>query len=176
MQMTESYAATVAAVVPVLWLVGVVEQHQLAKAFAQRSRELQDMVADHRRTIAAVGEGATVAQLQAAMESLKLAPPDRDAKIKNFASAAWAIAIGVLLPAEAAALTWLADPSRGPQELWATYCWWATMTGFLAVGSVPLVMALWTDRQATRGMRADTMEIRELRRQLLRDFENRITY
>ncbi|MFJ8668553.1 hypothetical protein [Streptomyces sp. NPDC093600] len=174
MQMTESYAATVAAVVPVLWLVGALEQHQVARSFAQRLREIEELTAEHHRALVSLREGVSVAEVATALEGLKGLKPDRDAKLKNFASAAWALTVGALLVAETQALGWLADSSRGPDEFWAEYCLWATVLGFAAVGVIPLVIAAVTGSRADKGTREALRELQEHRGRLTADFNARL--
>jgi hypothetical protein len=174
MQMTESYAATVAAVVPVLWLVGAVEQHQFARSFAQRSREVEELAAEHRRTLASLGDGVTVTEFTTALAGLRDLKPDRDAGLKTLANIAWGLTVVALLPAEVAALGWLADSSRGPNEFWAEYCLWATVLGFAAVGVIPLVISVLTSFQADRGTREAVKEAREHRDRLRADFDARL--
>ncbi|MEV6357687.1 hypothetical protein [Streptomyces hydrogenans] len=172
--MTESYAATVAAVVPVLWLVGAVEQHQFARSFAQRAREIEDFIVEHRRILSGLENGVTATEFLAAINGIKELKPDRDRKIRAFALFAWALTVGLLLPAETAALGWLADSSREPDEFWATYCLWVTVLGFGAVGIIPLVIASLTSFQADKGTREALKEARAHRDRLKADFDARL--
>ncbi|MFB7238310.1 MULTISPECIES: hypothetical protein [unclassified Streptomyces] len=173
MQMTESYAATVAAVVPVLWLVGAVEQHQLAKNFAQRSRELEDLARRNSQVTAALADDASLADIEAAMARLEVPESDRDGRLGAITTLVWAVTAALLLPAEMSALLWLGDSSKGPSEFAATYSLVAIMLGFLAVGSIPIGVALWGDRQATKGFNDALKASREHRERVRRAFEAR---
>lgn len=42
MQMNETFAATIAAVVPVIWLVGALEAHQVMKFYLASSQRLEE--------------------------------------------------------------------------------------------------------------------------------------
>ncbi|WP_406211147.1 hypothetical protein [Streptomyces decoyicus] len=164
--MTETYAATVAAVVPVLWLVGAVEQHQLAKANAQHSLDTATVVAKNRQELAALDTEASIAQFDAVVANLPHIPGDRDAKLKATVNIIWAVVVGALLPSEIVSLSWLAEPVQEPQRFWAHYCLWSILLGFITVGSLPVVISFWTYRKAASDIRANIQAFREDRNRL----------
>ncbi|MEU0309765.1 hypothetical protein [Streptomyces cyaneofuscatus] len=146
MQMSESFAATIAAVVPVIWLVGALEVHQMMKIYLASAQYLESTAGEGEKLLKKVGEHPTPDQLielnkemterlDDGVEQLKAFPP-------SFLNFLWAAVVGALLLSEFEALRWLATDDPGPRPGWAMYLLVSTMVGFGAVTVVPVVMAM----------------------------------
>ncbi|MFJ7072960.1 hypothetical protein [Streptomyces sp. NPDC098781] len=137
--MNETFATTVAAVVPVVLLVAVVEishRRQVLRAWYARAGE-------HQRRIDALyadGQTASGEQLEAAEESLlgSSSAPLRDLWPLLYVLSAAAVG-ALLLVVEAVALVWLAHPGSGNAPGLAAFCLGATLTGFGWVTVAPLL-------------------------------------
>ncbi|MFE6065783.1 hypothetical protein [Streptomyces sp. NPDC056525] len=158
MQMTEAYAATVAAVVPVLWLVGAVEQHQLARSNAERGREIETVVAENLQKLKSLDPKASIQEIKSAVSNLKVVPGDPEEKLKSIIGWVWTVTTAALLSAEAAAISWLAEPDGKPEKFWAHYCLWTLLVAFLIVGALPIQMYFWKDRRSSSNVRTNLKE------------------
>lgn len=142
-KMTETYAATIAAVVPVLWLAAVVEMHQVGRRIASllekhpvtRARQLIEREGG-------VGLDAVRAEfLQAKMIFDKANPVLNKRMILT-----WGMTVMLLTAAEIGAVGRLGGlPCTGPG--WAWFCLLVTVGGLIAVASLPLEVVL---REASR--------------------------
>ncbi|MFE3387337.1 hypothetical protein [Streptomyces anulatus] len=63
MQMSETFAATIAAVVPVIWLVGALEVHQMMKIYLTSAQFLEATAREGEKLLKEVGERPTSDQL-----------------------------------------------------------------------------------------------------------------
>ncbi|MFF1834882.1 hypothetical protein ACFVXE_11850 [Streptomyces sp. NPDC058231] len=154
MQMSESYAATIAAVVPVIWLVGAVKVQQFVKIAASSARQLEDASRLGEQLLAEVGGHPSLevltsvsiqmsAQTDRGYEELRAFPP---LPLAYF----WTICVGTLLGAEALSLCWLGI-NGGPNPGIAWFCPISTLIGF---GAITVVPALYAYRQMTQSIRA----------------------
>ncbi|MEV7951701.1 hypothetical protein AB0O74_32610 [Streptomyces rubiginosohelvolus] len=146
MQMTEPFAGTIAAVVPVIWLVGAVEVHQMMKIYLASARYLEDTAGEAEKLLRGVGERPTSEQLvelnkeigerlDDGLEQTRVFPP-------AFLNPLWAAVVAALLLSEFEALRWLATDDPGPRPGLAMYMLVSTMVGFGAVTIVPAVVAM----------------------------------
>ncbi|MFH9610436.1 hypothetical protein [Streptomyces sp. NPDC017448] len=146
MQMTEPFAATIAAVVPVIWLVGALEVHQMMKIYLASAQYLESTATEGEKLLKKVGEHPTPNQiielnkemserLDDGVERLKTFPP-------SFLNPLWAAVVAVLLLSEFEALRWLAADDPGPRPEWAVFLLVSTMVGFGAVTVVPVVVTM----------------------------------
>ncbi|WP_329163935.1 hypothetical protein OHB49_28895 [Streptomyces sp. NBC_01717] len=151
--MTETYAATIAAVVPVIWLVGVVEVHQIAKLAVSGARQIEDAARAGEQILKEAGDRPSfevvarashqmTAQIDKGSEELRAFPP---LPLAYF----WTAFVSILLAAEALSLYWL-GVSGGPHPGWAWFCFLSTVVGFGAITAVPAAFAY---RQMTRSVR-----------------------
>ncbi|MFG2349892.1 hypothetical protein [Streptomyces phaeochromogenes] len=158
--MTETYAATIATIAPVLWLVAAVEVHQYTRHFEglQGSRQL---VAQARRYAERIEGPTTDEQLEELDEFVSqstssaldaLSPPEVRRRI------AWAylLLVGLLLGAEAVSLLWLGG-AQAAAPGWAWFCLIAVLLGFLAVTTLPVIGSAGVISEALKG-RADDMD------------------
>lgn len=135
MQMTEPFATTVAAVAPVVWLVGAVEAHQVTRRLAEVKRRHEEVLA------------AAVAELEGADDAAILARPwNHKASVLSYKQAIlyvfWLGLACSLVLATLFALQWLGGSGRDPQPLVAEFCYWAVSSGMMFVTTVPILMAL----------------------------------
>ncbi|MFG3426155.1 hypothetical protein [Streptomyces californicus] len=146
MQMTEPFAATIAAVVPVIWLVGALEVHQMTKIYLVSAQYLESTAREGEKLLKKIGEHPTADQivelnkemserLDDGVEQLKTFPP-------AFLNVLWAIVVMALLLSEFEALRWLATDNAGPRPEWAVYMLVSTVVGFVAVTIVPVAVAM----------------------------------
>ncbi|MGW5739723.1 MULTISPECIES: hypothetical protein [Streptomyces] len=124
MQMTEAFAATVAAVAPVIVLVGVVEMDQ-------RRKIVRDSLnADVEELVAVLGPlpdqptGEQVSAARARLEALPRGVGGKRGKAMRsyFMAFAWALVVFQLVVAEAMALVWLTRPEGKPETAHAMFC------------------------------------------------------
>ncbi|MFG2613905.1 hypothetical protein [Streptomyces anulatus] len=146
MQMTEPFAATIAAVVPVIWLVGALEVHQMMKIYLASARYLEETAGEAEKLLRDVGERPTSEQLvelnkeigerlDDGVEQTKVFPP-------GFLNPLWTAVVAALLLSEFEALRWLATDDPGPRPGLAMYMLVSTMVGFGAVTIVPVAVAM----------------------------------
>ncbi|MEV7491429.1 hypothetical protein AB0O08_11810 [Streptomyces anulatus] len=146
MQMSESFAATIAAVIPVIWLVGALEVHQQMKVYLASAQHLEASARQGEKLQEEAGTNPTPAQLLTlhkklgehlddGVEQLKTFPP-------TFLIPLWAVVVAALLLAELEALRWLVTDDPGPRPGWALFMLVTTMVGFGAVTVIPVVVAM----------------------------------
>ncbi|MEU0634575.1 hypothetical protein [Streptomyces sp. NPDC005989] len=143
MQMNETYAATIAAVIPVLWLVGAVELHQLTKQWAVAASDLE-------RLAKSVKNRLDAAEAERVLDVFSRALVDVDTQnqagklqtrpgklIYNL----WLLLVGMMMAVEGFTLYWLgADGGPNPGLAW--FSLGVTVAGFVAVTGVPAVTSL----------------------------------
>ncbi|MEV0963275.1 hypothetical protein AB0J25_11915 [Streptomyces sp. NPDC049910] len=144
MRMTEAYATTVAAVAPVIWLVGAVELHQVVQRFAIAAAEGEAHDAEYRRRLEALGDDVTWAELRDFTARFRQTRPNLAAvnRLNRIAHVIWTVTVGCLIAAEVFALYWLGSPELGPQPVRAYFCFWALVLGFAAVSYLPLAVSI----------------------------------
>ncbi|TLQ45767.1 hypothetical protein [Streptomyces marianii] len=143
MRMSEAYATTVAAVAPVIWLVGAVELHQVVQRFAAAATEGEAHDAEYRRRLEAFGDDATWAELRDLTTRFRQTRPNLAAvnTLNRIAHVIWTVTVGCLIAAEVFALGWLGS-QPGPQPARAYFCFWALVLGFAAVSYLPLAISI----------------------------------
>ncbi|MGA5472543.1 hypothetical protein ACPCUK_27690 [Streptomyces arboris] len=156
MQMSEPFAATIAAVVPVIWLVGALEVHQHSKLYLASAQHLEATARRGEQLVADAGDQPTQAQiaeiqkemgdrLDDGLEQLRSLPP-------MFLMPLWSFVVTALLLSEYLALRWLAMDNAGPHPGWAVYSLVATLVGLVAVTAVPtFAIMAQTMRHLRRG-------------------------
>ncbi|MGI5192719.1 hypothetical protein ACQEVY_03510 [Streptomyces sp. CA-288835] len=160
MKMTETYAATIAAVAPVIWLVAAVEGHQYIKQF-EGFAKLDGGLGQARRLAEAVEGRATHEQLEAIASARRRGeeafPRKEDifGRIRRYVALAYlAVAMG-LLSAEFMSLGWLTTPDRINEQYAAWVCLCAVVAGFVLVTIMPVVVVLLTWAAGTRKANED---------------------
>ncbi|MFI6093871.1 hypothetical protein [Streptomyces sp. NPDC051218] len=137
MQMTESFAATVAAVAPVIVLVGVVEvdQHRkiLNESLTANSEEL-------RAALEPLPREPTREQVEAVRARFEALLPEARRRTKRlvrtyFLAIAWLVVVFALVSVEAVALGWLAKPEGKPETGQAVYCLTTLIIGMFCVAT-----------------------------------------
>ncbi|MEU6603141.1 hypothetical protein [Streptomyces flaveolus] len=175
MKMTETYAATIAAVAPVIWLVAAVEVQQYVKRYESMT-SLGDQVLRLRRYAEQVEGRMTTEQLDELMRIAREGHASfqssfRQAPVKKYVSAAYLVVVGVLLAAESASLVWLAGPQKDtPVVAW--FCLISVLLGFLAVSALPAVVAFGVAASVATERQGDMDWVNgflERQRSLLRD-------
>lgn len=156
--MTETYAATIAAVAPVLWLVAAVELHQFLRRLAEPLTYNAVLARARRRAETSEGTPTPelLAEIEAAIPPEGHASMEAEAPIKARVAAVYLFTAALLLGAETASLLWLgSDQPRASGLAW--FCLVSVLVGFLIVTAAP---AYVTNGEAAYG-----------RRQMNRDFE-----
>jgi hypothetical protein len=153
--MTEPFSTSVAAVAPVLLLIGAVEMAAVSRregsALDARSAALEECL---RR----IGEDGYVDPLRMRREvagALAAHPPVGWRNIARVSLwGGWAVGAMLQLWAFVAAMRWLATPGAGPEPDMAWLCFHALTLGALWVVLVPMVLAIVelirTDRREDR--------------------------
>ncbi|WP_327710038.1 hypothetical protein OG912_16825 [Streptomyces sp. NBC_00464] len=154
MEMSETFAATVAGVAPVIWLVGALEMHQYAKRRADESRALEKLYAEG-RAAAEGGDPGTVREairlMQERVEPV-LASAESNMTLRKAVYSLWAVVVAALLAAESGSLMWLAT-GGGTESGLAWLCLVALVAGFAAVTSLPVIVTYVEMEQAIKRRR-----------------------
>lgn len=160
MRMTETLAATVAAVAPVIWLVGAVELHQISRQWAVEAAEFEALYARGSASLAAKSGDEAWRELAAfnAQVETALIPAERSSRAKVVAYGIWLAVSGALAVAAILSLVWLASDG-GKSELVATYCVVSLSLGFACVTVAPVVLSLRQTHQAQERRRAHSETI-----------------
>lgn len=163
--MTEAFAATVAAVAPVIWLVGSVELHQIHKRTAEQAAVRAQGIAAARLFLDSLGETPSLAKIDEFYERLySVFPGDpRDPRLSRttlVAPAVWGVIVAWLVGAEVLALLWLSEPEAKPAAPIAWFCFLALIVGFAGVSYFPLAVSFIRWRKATREPQDDLKEIK----------------
>ncbi|MEU6913568.1 hypothetical protein [Streptomyces olindensis] len=134
MRMTEPFASTVAAVAPVIWLVGAVEVHQMLK-YMREHTEAGRLWAERLAAESQDADDATVA-------ALDLKPPEQ-AKALGYQGlfAVWLTLSVVLTISTTRALNWLAQEKRTPDQALAAFCYDSILWGMVTVVLFPMAVA-----------------------------------
>jgi len=129
--MTHDFATTVAAVAPVIWLVGTVEYLQAARQYMEAERE---ETARMEEQLAALEAGDAAA--------LAMSIPSRKAFMRLLLVGVWCLVSGSLATDIVMSLGWLANPGDGPRPAFAAFCYWSIGVGVFVVSflAVTLVM------------------------------------
>lgn len=159
-KMTETYAATIAAVAPVIWLVAIIEFHQFTRAFT--ANPVADaLVGVRNQALRMNGEPSReeVEGLAAALEAALTAFGGEHRELrtmKRLVSFGYLVISTVLLVAESVALLWLSG-SQKPDGASAWFCFIAVSVGFAAITVLPSVVALSSRRLAQPGFLRDLL-------------------
>lgn len=154
MRMSEGFAATVAAVAPVVLLVAVVEVNNARPRLREAHDRLREQV-DPLKAAVREGRALTEAEAAALQRSYwKIAlQVTRNLLFTVYFSAYVALALGLAV-VEYVALEWLATPDVGPQEDNASLCLYLGAGSFAwiilpGVGAINAFMSksLWLQRQ-----------------------------
>ncbi|MFF7870499.1 hypothetical protein ACFZCT_29070 [Streptomyces qaidamensis] len=142
--MTETYAATIAAVAPVIWLVAAVEVHQYVKRY-ENMINIGDVVARAKQRAERIEGPMTRDQFNelsqlVAEGGTALRASFRVPRVKRYVSAAYLVIVALLLCAEALSLVWLAGPQSADFGV-AVFCLIAVLVGFFAVSALPAITA-----------------------------------
>lgn len=141
MEMNEPFAATVAAVAPVIWLAGTLEWHQLFK------RKVARLDHELRLTTSALDElrSQNESSAESSPGALREAIAEARQPFEAVAWAIWALLTGLLVSVTVGALRWLAkggDGEDGNGELFALYSLLVLAAGFVAVTFVPALLMI----------------------------------
>ncbi|WP_307517357.1 hypothetical protein [Streptomyces umbrinus] len=143
MKMTETFAATIAAVAPVIWLVAAVEWSQYIKrwegtqafgASLRRARRLAE-------TVEGRTGGARVQEILSILDEGRRSLPESpsvEPPAKRRTAFAYLCVASLLLTAEGFSLVWLAS-SQKAEPVTAWFCLTSVMVGFFAVMLLPAV-------------------------------------
>ncbi|MFE9300542.1 hypothetical protein [Streptomyces sp. NPDC006856] len=156
MQMSESFAATIAAVVPVIWLVGALEVHQQSKLYLASAQHLEATARRGEQLVADAGDQPTHEQIMAIQKEMGDRLDDGLEQLKSLPPVVliplWSVVVLGLLVSEYLALLWLATDNAGPHPGWATFLLFATALGLVAVTTVPAFAIMFqTMRHLRRG-------------------------
>ncbi|MFE3379918.1 hypothetical protein [Streptomyces anulatus] len=158
MRMNDTFAATVAAVVPVLWLVAVVEVHQYQRRLLPAKWPMDDQLANiaqvTRATSGAAARPEFIAEARLVLEEARLYVPDDKRILDRFVTQFETLSVG-LICLEALSLLWLLGMHDAPVVMgWVSFC--GTMLGLLGVLRLPVAAinqgALHSVRQRARDL------------------------
>ncbi|MFE6486995.1 hypothetical protein ACFVGN_29225 [Streptomyces sp. NPDC057757] len=162
MEMNDTFAATVAAVVPVLWLVAAVEMHQYRRRMQQVAGFADQLLTDAVtavRSAPAGGESVEVTTL--AKTALNTEAPKETSRTAYDLYFYYQLTAAQMIATEGFALAWLLGWHDDPKITgWVMLA--ATMAGFVAVLALPI--------RAVKAEAKMEERRRELRREALRDF------
>jgi hypothetical protein len=137
MEMSESFAATVAAVAPVIFLVGIVELFASARMQREGTTRLYELR----------NAGNDLVALSRAAAAFK-------ALYGFLAGFVWVLSVVSLCIAETMSLQWLATPEPTPDPGTATFCLWS-LAGGMVWAAVPAVVRALFEMRLTIGEIAD---------------------
>jgi hypothetical protein len=157
-KMNETYAATIAAVAPVIWLVAIVEWHQFVRGLESVSATREALARARRRASqieepASLDELAQVRGLLAQVRETAESQPEVN-PIKRATSFVYLFVAALLLAAESMSLIALGE---GPKDNdWmAWFCCAAILIGFLVITVMPSYVAYRVSEAAADGVTAD---------------------
>ncbi|MFI0135578.1 hypothetical protein [Streptomyces luteogriseus] len=159
MQMSEPFATTVAAVAPVVWLVGAVEYHQVAKRTAEARIAGEVLLARTVEELQRAGDAEVVAHQWTETQQQTLRPPRRMLPLH----ALWSAVTTCLLCSLVNALAWLArgdEQDRASGE--AMFCFCTLCVSFIIVTAVPVTTALTRMSKSNNRRHALRQEIERL--------------
>lgn len=126
---------SVAAVAPVLWLVGAVEYHQVAKRLVSRWQEATERLEHDVAELAGQAVTHPHGWVTAAWKRL------RNSTLLAGLALLWAAVSTCLLLTTILALRWLAVGDAGPQPTVAGFCFYAIAVGGIAITLMPIFLA-----------------------------------
>ncbi|MGW7272294.1 hypothetical protein ACWGH5_17405 [Streptomyces sp. NPDC054864] len=159
MEMSEPFATTVAAVGPVIWLVGAVEVQQIMKRMTSWWHEGERGLADART---ALTEAVNEEGLLRAQSVLDDTVNPRRVYSLFWLWMVWGALTLALLGATAAALNWLAEGASGTAPGKAAFCYWAIVGGLSCVTMLPMLLMVTDVMQSYKRRSALWGELSEL--------------
>ncbi|MCT2590547.1 hypothetical protein LHJ74_11615 [Streptomyces sp. N2-109] len=168
MQMTEAFAATVAAVAPVVVLVGVVEMDQRRRIVHESARANGEPFFAVFEDLPARPTPEQIAITRARLEALPLphgpvGPARGNILVRAYAmGVAWAVVVFALCGAEFLALIWLARPEGKPEAGHAVFCLTSLTVGMFWVVLLPLARLLWAPIQPMLHAEREIKRLEEL--------------
>lgn len=163
MHMTETFAATVAAVAPVILLVGVVEVDQNRKALGASLAATSEECRSVLESLPAQPTREQVGAARARLEALTLEASQRTTRSMRtyFKAITWIILVFALVVAESLSLGWLAKPEHEPATGQAIYCLITLIVGMYGMATPPMIRLL---RAPLQPLDARVREVRRLER------------
>ncbi len=144
--MSETFAATIAAVIPVIWLVASLEAHQLMKPYLAYSQRFEQAAQEGERMLSEAGEQPASERIFAVQTEMnnRLAEIIEDQRTVDppILFTFWVTFGGILLSAEWMALQWLAESDPGPDPGLAIFLLASTVGGFSALAFVPVAVTM----------------------------------
>ncbi|MGA5205452.1 hypothetical protein [Streptomyces variegatus] len=168
MQMSEPFATTVAAVAPVVWLVGAVEYHQVAKQTFEAYNASEVLLAQTVEGLKRAGDAEILAHQWTETQQQTLGPPRRLLPLH----ALWSVVTTCLLSSLVIALAWLAhgdEQDRSSGE--AMFCFVTLCGSFIIVTAVPVAAALRRVSKSGDQRQALSQEIERLQEDARRRVE-----
>ncbi|MFD7669160.1 hypothetical protein [Streptomyces sp. NPDC059788] len=148
--MTDTYAATFSAVVPVILLVAAVELHQITQKTRERSSALTSAFQEATALLTVRDTVASVQELQAISGQVSLIERNLGNHFTDITRLfywIWALTAALLTWTLTVSLAWLADDTRGAEPFWPAFCLWTLIWGALVVINLPLVATIAQNRQ-----------------------------
>ncbi|MEE4493568.1 hypothetical protein [Streptomyces sp. BE230] len=148
--MSETYAATVAAVAPVIWLVGAIEFHQVLKRIEQYVADEEQALEDRLVSLRAEDDDEVAGELAGAANR----PSNRKRVLSTLSLyAVWYSLTLALVCVTLSSLVWLGEdggPGKvsGDSSSLATICFCVLAIGFFVVTMAPAVATMARMRQA----------------------------
>ncbi|MEV0238880.1 hypothetical protein AB0I06_02920 [Streptomyces sp. NPDC050674] len=159
MQMSEPFATTIAAVAPVVWLVGAVEYHQVAKRTAEAYKAGEVLLTQTVEELQRAGDAEILAHQWTETQQQTLRPPKRLLPLH----ALWSAVTACLLSSLVNALAWLAkgdEQDKASGE--AMFCFCTLCGSFIIVTAVPVATALTRMSKSSDRRHALRQEIERL--------------
>ena len=158
MQMSEPFAATVAAVAPVVWLVGAVEYHQVAKRAAEGYTVGEELLAQAVEDLKGASDTEVLAHQWTESQQQLLVGPIRLVPLFPL-YVLWTVVTACLLYAMVVSLAWLAkgdDQNKASGQ--AVFCYCTLGFSFLIVTVTPVIAAvgrMFRSAQRRQALRAE---------------------
>ncbi|MFJ1552315.1 hypothetical protein [Streptomyces mirabilis] len=159
MKMTETFAATIAVVAPVIWLVAAVEVHHHLKRF--ESLQTLGATTSRARAYAAEIEGPMTSEQARHLNKLMKEGDEsfreefEQPPINGKVSVAYLLIVVILTLAELFPLLWLSGPQKSNPGM-ALFCLIAVLLSFVGVFVLPAVkafgIAAWVARDRERNL------------------------
>ncbi len=159
MQMSEPFATTVAAVAPVVWLVGAVEYHQVTKRAVEGMTAGAELLAQTVVDLQRASDTEVLDHRWTESQEQILRPPSRLLPLQLM----WGLVTICLLCSMVAALDWLAtgdekDKASGD----AAFCYFTLCFSFVVVSVTPVIAAIRRMHGTVRQREALRADIRRL--------------
>jgi hypothetical protein len=163
MQMSEPYATTVAAVAPVIWLVGSVEVYQAVKRIEQMLGDREEYLAQGLRDIRAEADDDAVERLY---RHLRRPPSKQRQRALVLLYVVWLVITFMLIWVSLIALAWLSEdggPGKetGAAPVLAVSSLVVLGLGFLVITVVPVATVFGRMRRAKAGQTALLRDMRD---------------